>query len=108
MSDRLETATSKPFTISVSDEELNQLQQRLALAKFPSQLESSDQDPWDFGVPTKDVQRLTKYWKDGFNWRKAEAKLNELPQYHTDIEIEGFDTLDIHCKLLFEYYMIIC
>lgn len=107
MSDRPDTANSKPFTISVSDEELDQLQQRLALAKFPSQLESPDQDPWDFGVPAKEVQRLANYWKDGFDWRKAEAKLNRLPQYHADIEVEGFGILDIHCKFLLGYLMIL-
>lgn len=87
-----------PNSISVSDDALHQLKQRLAWARFPSQLESSDQDPWDFGVPAAELQRLATYWKDAFDWRKAEAQLNELPQYHTDIEVEGFGTLDIHCK----------
>ncbi|KAK5800151.1 hypothetical protein VI817_002363 [Penicillium citrinum] len=86
----------KPFAVNVPDEELENLHRRLALARFPSQLESSDQDLWDFGVPSKDVQRLTHYWRTGFDWRKAEAKLNELPQYRTDIEVEGFGSLDIH------------
>lgn len=89
----------KPFAVNVPDEELENLHRRLALARFPSQLESSDQDLWDFGVPSKDVQRLTHYWRTGFDWRKAEAKLNELPQYRTDIEVEGFGSLDIHCML---------
>lgn len=107
MSDHLEVTIPELFTISVPDEELNQLHQRLALAKFPSQLESPDQDPWDFGVPAKEVQRLANYWKDGFDWRKAEAKLNELPQFHTDIEVEGFGSLDIHCKFLLGYFVLI-
>lgn len=93
------TDQPRPYSISVSDEALQELKQRLAWAKFPSQLESSSQDAWDFGVPAKEVQRLASYWKDGFDWRKAESQLNELPQYHTDIEVEGFGTLDIHCKL---------
>lgn len=96
----------KPFTISVPDEHLSQLQQRLALAKFPSQLVSPDQDVWDFGVPAKDIERLVNHWKNGFDWRAAEEKLNELPQYHTDINVEGFGTLDIHCKFLLGYFVI--
>ncbi|KAF7530295.1 hypothetical protein PCG10_003666 [Penicillium crustosum] len=86
----------KPYKISVPDESLQDLQQRLALSKFPTQLESFEQDPWDFGTPVKEVQRLIEYWKDGFDWRKAEAKLNELPQYQTQIEVDGFGSLDIH------------
>ncbi|CRL18347.1 Epoxide hydrolase [Penicillium camemberti] len=86
----------KPYKISVPDESLQDLQRRLALSKFPTQLESSEQDPWDFGTPVNEVQRLIEYWKDGFDWRKAEAKLNELPQYKTQIEVDGFGSLDIH------------
>ena len=88
----------QPYSVSVPDDALQELKQRLAWARFPSQLESPDQDSWDFGVPAAEVQRLAIYWKDGFDWRKAEAQLNELPQYHTDIEVEGFGSLDIHCK----------
>lgn len=88
----------KPYKISIPDESLQDLQQRLALSKFATQLESPEQDPWDFGTPVKEVQRLIEYWKDGFDWRKAEAKLNELPQYQTQIEVDGFGTLDIHCE----------
>ena len=88
----------KPYKISVPDESLQDLQQRLALSKFATQLESSEQDPWDFGAPVKEVQRLVEYWKNGFDWRKAESKLNELPQYKTQIEVDGFGNLDIHCE----------
>lgn len=93
------TDRPQPYTISVSDDVLEELKQRLTYARFPSQLESPNQDSWDFGVPAAEVKRLATYWKDGFDWRKAEAQLNELPQYHTDIEVEGFGSLDIHCKL---------
>lgn len=93
------TNQPRPYLISVPDEAL-QLKQRLAWAKFPFQLESSDQDPWDFGAPAKEIQRLATYWKDGYDWRLAESQLNELPQYHTDIEVDGFGVLDIHCERL--------
>ncbi|KAJ5290641.1 uncharacterized protein N7443_010894 [Penicillium atrosanguineum] len=86
----------QPYTISVSDDVLEELKQRLTYARYPSQFESPDQDSWDFGVPVAEVKRLTAYWKDGFDWRKAEAQLNELPQYHTEIEVEKFGSLDIH------------
>ncbi|KAJ5115287.1 hypothetical protein NUU61_001046 [Penicillium alfredii] len=86
----------QPYTISVPQDALDELKQRLALAKFPSQLESPEQDLWDYGVPVKEVQGLAKYWKDRFDWRKAETRLNELPNYQTQIEVAGFGVLDIH------------
>lgn len=93
----------QPYKISISDDNLKDLQQRLALAKFANQLKSPDQDDWDLGTPVKEVQRLVAYWKDGFDWRDAEKRLNELPQYQTQIEVGGFGRLDIHCELLAIY-----
>ncbi|KAJ5644613.1 hypothetical protein N7507_010624 [Penicillium longicatenatum] len=85
-----------PYTVAVPDASLQELKQRLAWAKPATQFESLEQDLWDFGVPAKEMARLVAYWKDHFDWRKAEARLNELSQYHTEIEVDGFGTLNIH------------
>ena len=88
------------YKIAVSDSVLEDLQKRLQLTKLPEQLDNDD--IWDVGTPLSEVQRLLKYWKDGFNWRKAEALLNEMPQFMTKIEVDGFGELDIHCNSHFE------
>ncbi|CAG8326007.1 unnamed protein product [Penicillium salamii] len=90
------TDQPQPYKISIPDEGLKDVQQRLALARLPTQLESDEEDLWNFGTPVKDVQRLVEYWKNGFDWRKAEAKLNELPQYQMQVQVDGFGNLDIH------------
>ncbi len=88
------TATiEKPFTVSVSDADLDQLRQRLALTRFPDEV---DEVGWEYGAPLTDVRRLAAYWKDGFDWRKAEAGINALPQFTRDLEVEGFGTLNVH------------
>lgn len=51
---------------------------------------------WDFGAPLADVKRLAAYWKDGFDWRAQESKLNRLPNYRKAIDVKGFGSLDIH------------
>jgi hypothetical protein len=43
-----------------------------------------------------DIKRLTDYWKDGFDWRKQEAKLNELKHFKTEVEVDGFPNVDMH------------
>jgi pimeloyl-ACP methyl ester carboxylesterase len=48
------------------------------------------------GTPLIEVKRLTEVWKNDFDWRKAEAKINVLPHYITDIDVEGFGSLNIH------------
>ncbi|KIK65124.1 hypothetical protein GYMLUDRAFT_194926 [Collybiopsis luxurians FD-317 M1] len=84
----------KPFKISIPDSKLDILRQKLALVEFPDELEGAK---WNYGVPLADIERLVARWKDGYDWRAEEAKLNEeLPQYTTDIEVDGFGTLNIH------------
>lgn len=43
-----------------------------------------------------DVKRLATYWRKSFDWRAQEVKLNDLPNYHTGIRVDGFGELDIH------------
>lgn len=85
--------SEQPYKIAVADEDLNLLQRKLDLIRFPDELENAG---WDYGVPLSDIERLAARWKDGYDWRKYEAELNELPQFTRDIEVEGFGTLNIH------------
>jgi Epoxide hydrolase N terminus len=82
-----------PYIISVPDSQIEDLKQRLALAKFPDELEAAE---WELGAPLADIKRLTTYWKDHFDWRKTEQNLNRFPQYVTDIQCDGFEGLKIH------------
>lgn len=86
-------ADIKPYTISIPSSKVEDLKKRLELATFPDEL---DDAAWDMGVPLADVQRLTQYWKDEYDWRAAEAKLNEFPHFISDIQCDGFEPLAIH------------
>ncbi|KAK6333803.1 hypothetical protein TWF730_003986 [Orbilia blumenaviensis] len=83
----------RPYQISVPQERIDLIQQKLDLATFPDELENSS---WDLGTPLSEIKRLTKYWKESFDWRAAESHLNEVPQFTTTIEIDGFEALDTH------------
>lgn len=86
-------ASIKPFAVSVPDSSLERLSQKLSLANLPDELEEAE---WDYGAPLADIKRLTKYWQEKYDWRKAEAQINELPNFKTPIEVDGFGSLDIH------------
>ena len=86
-------ASVEPYTVSVPDSKLERLAQKLEAADFPDEL---DQVDWDYGAPLADVKRLAQYWKVKYDWRKHEARINELPNYRTEIPVDGFETLDIH------------
>lgn len=84
----------EPFKIHVSDADLNFLKQKLALTRFPDELEDAE---WEYGVPLADIKRLVARWKDGFDWRKSEERINaELPQFTRDISVEGHGSLNVH------------
>ncbi|KAI9794258.1 MAG: hypothetical protein M1816_006184 [Peltula sp. TS41687] len=85
----------RPYEIGVPEKSLDLLKKKLSLASsFPDELEEAG---WDLGAPLADVKRLTAYWDDGFDWRMQEKRLNdELPQYTTDVTVDGFGSLEIH------------
>ncbi|KAH8693620.1 epoxide hydrolase [Talaromyces proteolyticus] len=91
------SSTIRPFKISVTDEQLVALRQKLALTSFPDEVDRDQPEEWSMGAPLGDIKRLTQYWKDSFDWRSAERELNEtLPQFVTTVPVSGFGELDIH------------
>ena len=82
------------FKISVSSSALSALKSRLEGTIFPDELDGAG---WDYGAPLTNIKRLVNRWRDGFDWRKEEERLNAtLPQFTRDIEVEGFGILNIH------------
>lgn len=84
-----------PYKIEVPEAKIQKLKSRLADAEFPDELDGSGWASGD-GVPLADVKRLTTYWRDRFDWRRVESKLNALPTYMASIPVTGFDVLEIY------------
>ncbi|KAI2616658.1 epoxide hydrolase 1 [Hypomontagnella submonticulosa] len=85
----------EPFRIAVPDAALEKLKAKLALATFPEEVDFSNDR--EYGAPLDDVKRLATAWKDTYDWRRAEAELNEtLPQFTTTIGVDGHEDLKIH------------
>ncbi|KAJ5342552.1 Alpha/beta hydrolase fold-1 [Penicillium brevicompactum] len=83
-----------PYKIAVSDEKLQRLRQKLEHTTFPDELDDSG---WDMGVPLGEIKRLVSIWRDQFDWRAQESKLNEtLQQLNVRVAVDGFGDLDIH------------
>ncbi|KAK4125742.1 alpha/beta-hydrolase [Parathielavia appendiculata] len=87
-------ANIQPFKIEIPDTALEKLRTKLSLTDFPDEVSFSDDRK--YGAPLRDIKRLLAYWKDGYDWRKHEAKLNELPHFTTTVEVDGFGQLGIH------------
>ncbi|MDZ8082259.1 MAG: epoxide hydrolase family protein [Nostoc sp. SerVER01] len=78
----------RPFRVHVPQEALVDLRRRIAATRWPDKETVADQSQ---GVQLATMKELVRYWGTEYDWRKAEAKLNALPQFVTNI-----DGLDIH------------
>jgi pimeloyl-ACP methyl ester carboxylesterase len=78
----------RPFVFQAQDEDLVDLQRRIAATRWPERETVTDDSQ---GVRLATMQELADYWQTGYDWRKCERKLNALPMLLTEI-----DGLDIH------------
>jgi pimeloyl-ACP methyl ester carboxylesterase len=83
----------RPYRIEVPEEELAALRVRLGATHWPSKELVADRSQ---GVQLATMQALARYWAEEHDWRKAEAKLNALPQFTT--EIDGVEIHYIHVR----------
>jgi pimeloyl-ACP methyl ester carboxylesterase len=82
-----------PFQVEIPDEALDDLRRRIAATRWPSRELVADRSQ---GVQLATLRALARYWTTDYDWRKAEAKLNALPQFKT--EIDGVDIHFIHVR----------
>jgi epoxide hydrolase len=73
----------QPFEVSIPQEDLHDLHERLARTRWPDELPGVG---WSYGVPLDYLKGLAEYWRTGFDWRAQEAKLNAFPQFTTEID----------------------
>ena len=83
----------RPFQVHVPDSALVDLRKRIAATRWPDRETVNDQSQ---GIQLAKLQELVRYWGTGYDWHKAEAKLNALPQFTTTID--GVDIHFIHVR----------
>ena len=83
----------RPFQVHVPEEALVDLRHRIADTRWPDMETVNDQSQ---GIQLAKLKPLVEYWGAGYDWRKAEAKLNALPQFMTTID--GVDIHFIHVR----------
>jgi pimeloyl-ACP methyl ester carboxylesterase len=83
----------RPFQIDVPQQALEDLSQRIAATRWPSEELVDDRSQ---GVQLATMRELARYWTTDYDWRTCETQLNALPQFKT--EIDGIDTHFIHVR----------
>jgi pimeloyl-ACP methyl ester carboxylesterase len=73
----------QPFRVDVPDAVLSDLRDRLTRVRLPNWIEEIG---WEQGVEQATYSQLLDYWRDGFEWRAEEARLNRVEHGITDID----------------------
>ncbi|MGI8553788.1 MAG: epoxide hydrolase family protein [Dehalococcoidia bacterium] len=87
------TTAVRPFQIAVPDEVLDDLGQRLSRTRFPGEVTDSG---WEYGTNLAYLRELVAYWRDRYDWRAAEVKLNQMPQFKATVN--GLELHFVHAK----------
>jgi hypothetical protein len=76
-------AAIHPFRVEIPQADLDDLHDRVARTRWPDELPGVG---WNRGVPVGYLRELAENWRDGFDCRKQEARLNQVPQFTTIVD----------------------
>jgi pimeloyl-ACP methyl ester carboxylesterase len=71
-----------PFLIDIPDAQIDALNARLLHTRWPDQF---DGEPWALGTDRTYLRELVDYWATAYDWRAAQRRLNQQPQFIADI-----------------------
>ena len=83
----------RPYQVHIPQAQIEDLKRRIAMTRWPDKETVADRSQ---GFQLAELQQLLHYWGSGYDWRRAEAKLNALPQFKTNID--GLDIYFIQVK----------
>ncbi|MBB5154449.1 pimeloyl-ACP methyl ester carboxylesterase [Saccharopolyspora phatthalungensis] len=81
-----------PFRLDIPQQDLDDLRERLVRARWTDEVPGLG---WSYGPPLGDMRELAEYWHSDYDWRVQEARLNEFPQYTTEIDGENIHFLHV-------------
>lgn len=80
------------YTINIADERLDAIRAKVDAYDWS---ELPDAGGWSAGVGVEDLKRLVAYWRNSYDWRAVEERLNQLPNFTTDVEGERLHFLHV-------------
>jgi len=82
---------ARPFRVALPESVLADLRERLDRTRWPDEIPGSG---WSYGMSLPYAKELAAYWRDGYDWRAQEARLNAFEQY--TVSLGGIDLHFIH------------
>ncbi len=82
----------RPYHVQIPESELVELRRRIGATRWPA---DGVEPGWGRGVPVGYLKELADHWQHGYDWRAAERRLNEYPQFTTEIDGAGIHFLHV-------------
>lgn len=83
------------FEVNIAQSELDDLNERIQKVRWPDEIENSD---WKYGTSLSYIKELADYWKNEFDWRTIEKKINSFPNFIANIDGNKIHFLHIKSK----------
>ena len=90
------TATPTPFKVQVSDEKLGWINERVRTANIIPDVEHAEGKEWEDGVPSSVASEYAEFWRNSYDWRAEEARINATFDMFTVPIEEGGETIQLH------------
>ncbi len=78
--------TIEPFKVTVLEATLDDLRERLARTNWPDEIPGA---AWDYGFNLAYLKELVEYWRNSFDWRAQEKRINSFPHFRATIDGVG-------------------
>jgi pimeloyl-ACP methyl ester carboxylesterase len=84
-----------PFRVEIPQRAIDDLNYRLDQTRWP---EEQPEQSWTYGLPLHYARELAQYWRQSYDWRTHEARINEKPQLLTTIDGTTVHALHVRSK----------
>ncbi len=83
----------RPFRVDIPGTVLDDLRSRQGRVRLAA--DPVEAAPGDLGIDPAFLSETVTYWRDSYDWRAAEARLNAYPQFIADVVV-GDATVPVH------------
>jgi len=84
----------KEFEIFIPDEKIELLNRKIDLTRWPDEI---NDEKWTLGAKKSYLQEAVETWRNSFDWRKHETKLNEAGSFKYKT-VSGLELHYLHKK----------
>lgn len=79
--------TFRRFTVSIPQDAIDDLHARLGNTRFAAEpADTAGTDDWSAGAPVSYLREMVEHWRNGFDWRAQEQRINAHPHFLTEID----------------------